>query len=110
MRNSAGNVTTEIDSAGNIFLGGNGSDGDVICNNSSGDRIFHLDAQYRHVNFNDDTGTTKMRIDTDEVTVAPWPAWPGESAPSRLDLVAEIRRLKEEVLALRAEVDALSSG
>ena len=108
MRNHAGDVTTTLDAHGNLFLGGNNSDGDVVCKNNAGNEVFRIDAQHKTIDCKDNDGTTKVRLDTDDVIGTPWPAWPGESVPSRLDLFAEIRRLKEEVLALRAEVDALT--
>lgn len=108
MRNNAGNLTGTLDGYGNLTLGGSGSNADLYCQNADGTTIFHLNTQQKRMDFRDDSGTTRVRIDTDDFTGSAWPAWPGESASSRLDLIAEIRRLKEEVLALRAQVDALT--
>ncbi len=108
MRNNAGNVTATLDSYGNLYLGGNETDGDIVCRNGDGNTVFYLDAQYRRMDIKDDDGTTRVRIVTDDFTDNAWPTWPGESVQSRLDLIAEIRRLKEELLALRAQVDALT--
>lgn len=110
MRNSSGNVTTEIDAGGNLTLGGNGADGDIICKDSDGTTVFHLDSQYKRMDFKDSAGTTRVRIDTDDFTSTAWPAWEGEAVPTRLDLIQEIRRLKQELIALRAEVAALSEA
>lgn len=108
MRNYAGDVTATLDSSGNIFLGGNETDGDVFCLNEDGNTIFHIDSQTRRMDIKDDGGVTRIRIVADDFTDSAWPTLPDESAPSRLDLVAEIRRLKEEVIALREQVDALT--
>jgi hypothetical protein len=108
LRNNAGNTVAEIDSNGNIFLGGNGTDGDLVCKDSDGKTIIHIDAQNNSMNFYDTSGALKVRIDSDQYSTSSWPAWPGESVPTTLELITEMRRLKEEVVALRAEVDALS--
>lgn len=107
LRNTAGNAVAELTSGGNLTLGGSGQDGDLICKDSNGVNIIHIDAQYKRLDFNDAAGTARVRIDGDDFTSAAWPAWPSEAVPARLDLIAEVRRLKEEVVALRAEVEAL---
>ena len=108
MRNSAGNLTATLDNSGNLYLGGNNTDGDVICKNGDDKTVFHLDSQYRRMDLRDDGGATKIRICTDDFTDSEWPTLPGESTPSHLDLVAEIRKLKEEIITLREQVDALT--
>jgi hypothetical protein len=110
LRNNAGDVTTLLDSSGNLYLGGAGVDGDVICRNSVGSEVFHVDAQVRRMDLKDDAGSTRIRIGVDDFTGAAWPPWADGSSPSRLDLVAELRRLKEELLALKAQVAALGGG
>jgi len=108
LRNNAGNVVVQANSNGNIELGGNGTDGDLMCKNSSGTTIIYLDAENNSITFHNTSGSVKVRIDSDHFNSASWPAWPGEAAPSSLDLISEVRRLKEEVLALRTELDALT--
>lgn len=108
MRNNGGDVTAILDNSGNLYLGGNGTDGDIICRNEDGNTIFHLNSQLRRMEVRDDGGSIRVRLDADEFTDSEWPAWPDESVPTRLDLIAEIRRLKEELIALREQVDALS--
>lgn len=108
LRNNAGNVVIQASSNGNIALGGNGTDGDLMCKNSSGTTIIYLDADNNSITFHDSSAAVKVRIDSDQFNSASWPAWPSEASPSSLDLITELRRLKEEVLALRAEVDALT--
>jgi len=108
VRNNAGNIVFEADTNGNILIGGNGTDGDLICKDGSGKTIIHIDAQNNCIEFNDTAGSLKVRIDSDQYDTSSWPPWPGESVPTALELITEIRRLKEEVVALRAEVDALS--
>jgi hypothetical protein len=62
------------------------------------------------LDFKNTAGTVKVRIDTDDFTQPAWPAWPGGSVPTRLDLIEEMRSMKEEILTLREEVDELKAS
>lgn len=109
VRSSSGDVVAELNTSGNLSLGGGGVDGDVICKDGAGVTLMHIDPQHKRMDFNDSAGAAKVRIDTDEFLSAPWPEWAGEAVVSRLDLISELRRMKEEIVALRAEVEALKA-
>lgn len=110
IHNQAGDVIAEINQYANLTLGGPHQDGDLILRDAAGQQIFRLDPQYRAFYGRDSNGVIRLRIDIDHITASPWPVWPGESPPSRVDLMKELRRLKEEVVALRTQVDQLTSG
>jgi hypothetical protein len=99
-----GRATASLDYAARLELGGNDAHGSAICRNADGTDILRLDAQHRRMDMCDASGRTRVRLAADDFTTRAWPVWPGESAPTQLDLVEEIRRLKEEVLALRAQI------
>jgi hypothetical protein len=107
LRNGSGNAVAELDANANLFLGGNGQNGDIFCMNTDGQEIIRVNGQAKSIDFKDTAGTVRLRIDSDQFTSSPWPAWTGEPVASVLNVVTEIRRLKEEVVALRAEVEAL---
>ena len=76
---------------GNAFFGGKGQDGDIF--------------------LKDEAGKTRISLETNKFTAASWPKWPKQSrAISRIELISEIRKLKEELLALKAEVSKLEVG
>lgn len=110
IKNNANQTIIEANQAGNITLGGNGQAGDIILLDRDGHPLIHIDTQNKKIDFKDTSGVVKVRIDCDHFIASSWPAWPGGSAPTRLDLINELRRMKEEILTLRAEVDALSGG
>lgn len=108
LRNTAGDAVAEMNASGNLILGGNGQDGDVICRNVDGQDIIHLNGQEKTIEIRDAAGKVRVRIDGDHFTSGPWPKWPLQAAPpAQLDLIAELRLLKAAVLALSAEVEAL---
>ncbi len=107
--NNSGDKVAELDRYGNLTIGGNGADGDIMCKDGQGRELIRLDTEHKRIDFKDTSGDVKVRIDTDHFSTASWPTLPGESAPSRLDLLTEIKKLKEEVVALRNEVNALST-
>lgn len=108
LKNNNNDTIIRADQWGNLRLGGGGQDGDIMLWDGDGNELIHIDTQYNKIDFKDTSGAVKVRIDTDHFVESDWPAWSGESSPSRLDLIQEIRRMKEELLTLRAEVDALS--
>jgi hypothetical protein len=110
MKSSAGKVTGTLDVNGNLYLGGEGTDGDVILIGHDGNPRLTMDAQNDTIEFKTADGSVKVRIDTKHFTSEAWPAWPGTASPTRLDLITEMRRMKEEILTLRTEVDALNAG
>lgn len=108
MRNIHGNITSTLDNGGNLQVGLNGTAGTIICRNKDGKPVYHLDSRYRRMDMNDDAGAKRIRISVDDFTDSAWPTLPGESTPTRLDLIAEIRQLKEEIISLREQVEALT--
>lgn len=77
---------------GNLYLGGEDGDGDFILRNKENVEVFHINA---------DEKTIVIR----EVTN--WPNWPKESSTSTVDLMKEMRRMKEEILELKSELAQL---
>ncbi|WP_156469387.1 hypothetical protein [Candidatus Desulfofervidus auxilii] len=110
IKDTSGNTVAKIDKFGNLYLGGGGRDGDIILKDGNGNVLIRIDTQYKRIDFKDPSGSVKMRICTDDFTEATWPAWPEESSPSQLDLIKELRRMKEEILALRERVEELESS
>jgi hypothetical protein len=109
LRNNAGIVTTELDGDADLRLGGLNASGALTCVNSAGVEGVLIDAESTRMDFNYESGETRVRIDADDFSRTEWPAWPGERSPSQLDLIAEIRQLKEEVLALKTSLNELTT-
>ena len=110
IKDTSGNTVAKMDKFGDLYLGGGGRDGDIILKDGNGNVLIRIDTQYKRIDFKDPSGSVKMRICTDDFTEATWPAWPEESSPSQLDLIKELRRMKEEILALRERVEELESS
>ncbi len=110
LKNNNNDTIIKADKWGNLQLGGGGQDGDIFLRDKDGNEIIRIDTQYNKIDFKDTTGNVKVRIDSNHFTESEWPAWPEQSSPSRLDLIKELRRMKEEILTLRAEVNELKSS
>jgi|GEM_PF-1976738 len=107
LKNQNGDVVIRADRYGNLQLGGGGQDGDITLKDGNGKAIIRLDAQNDRIDFREPGGSVRVRVDSDHFTEADWPAWPDGTSPSRLDLIKELRRMKEEILTLRTQVDEL---
>jgi hypothetical protein len=110
LKNSEGQTIIQAGRLGNLSLGGNGQDGAIILRDADGNDLIKIDTQYKRIDFKDTGATVRVRIDCDDFTVSSWPQWPGAAVASRLDLISELRRMKEEILTLRSQVDDLLSG
>jgi len=109
LKNSNNDLIISANQWGNLSLGGNGQDGDIILKDKDGKALIHVDTQYKKIDFKDTDGAVKVQINTDQFTESDWPTWAGETVVPQLDLIREIRRMKEEILTLRAEVDELKA-
>jgi hypothetical protein len=110
IKKSDGNVAAELNANGDLVLGGTGSNGDISLMDSDGKEKIAVSSANDRIDFKDTTGTVKVRIDAKHFTNEAWPAWPDLATPTRLDLISEMRKMKEEILALREELDALQAG
>ena len=110
LKNTRNDTVLELNRLGNLIAGGNGEDGNITLKDLTGTVSICTDTRRRRLDFKDGAGTTRVRIATDQFTESAWPAWPGAASPSRLELIQELRRMKEEILTLRAEVDELKSA
>lgn len=108
--NSNNEVIAQLDRWGNLALGGGNQDGDIILKDGNGNEIIRIDTQYNRIDFKNTDGSVKVRIDKDDFTDSPWPSLEGDSVPSQLDLIKEMRRMKEEIVTLRSQVDTLMAG
>ncbi len=108
--NSSNDTIAQLDRWGNLALGGGNQDGDIMLKDGNGDELIRIDTQNNRLDFKNSDGSVKVRIHKNDFTGSAWPTLPGESAPSRLDLIKEIRRLKEEIVTLRSQVDTLMAG
>jgi hypothetical protein len=110
LSDNSGDVVAEVNVSGNLTLGGGGVDGDIMLKDSNGDELIRIGTQYKRIDFKEAGDIVKVRVDSDDFSSTPWPAWQGEGAPSRLNLIQEMRRMKEEILALRFDVEALKAA
>lgn len=106
--NNSNQPIAELGEWGNLYLGGNGVDGDLIMKYNNGTTSVWIDSQSKKIDFNNTSGTVILRIDADYFNSGTWPLLPGESAKTFLNLIQEIKKMKEEIVKLRAEVDTLT--
>ncbi len=111
---SDGRIGLDADLA-NVYLGGSGADGDVLVRNESGDLTISLNGAAGHttlgghgtdgvVRLMDEGGHVRVRI-----SAADAEDWPSEGASGdTVHLLRELKSLKERVIALEAQVAALS--
>lgn len=108
IRNNSGNVVTELNTGGDAFLGGNGTAGALVLKDGNNVQRVRLSASGRSLDFRDGSGVTVVSLDADHFTGTPWPAWDGEAVQTQLQLITELRRMKQEILELQAQVAALT--
>jgi hypothetical protein len=108
--NTRNKPVIELNRLGNLIAGGHGEEGNITLKDLTGTVSICTDTRHRTLDFKDSAGAIKLRITSEEFTESVWPAWPGTTPPSRLELIRELRRMKEEILTLRAEVDELKSA
>jgi hypothetical protein len=106
--NSSNQPIAELGKWGNLYLGGNGDDGDLIMKYNDGTTSVWIDSQNKKMEFNNSSGALMLRIDADYFNSGTWPLLPGESTKTFLNLIQEIKNMKEEIIQLRAEVDTLT--
>ena len=107
--NDKNQIIARLGDWGNLTLGGSGDDGDIIMKHKNGKTAFHIDSENKHIEFNSYSGQLMVKINADEFKSSTWPTLPGESRPSFLNLIQEMKNMKEEIVRLRARVDALTS-
>ncbi len=108
VKNTSGEQIARIDGSGNLTLGGGGVDGDVLLKTDTGETTITLDAENNRLDLGTATGNGAIRLRgstgrtflLDGDVAASWPAWPGQDPLTIIDLLDEIKQLKEKVIAL----------
>ncbi len=77
---------------GNLVLGGSGADGDLWLNDRKGQPSIKIAADEKALVFN---------------ALPNWPRWSGQRASTNVNLIDELRRMKEEILELKKEITRL---